>query len=481
MLALLSIFLIGLSLYALWHSLKPLPEGLAMRGEKHQLASDHIRFLTDLTAAAPDGSVISEQQIFPALFKLIAQAENYILLDFFLLNDLPGRYNREKPSPLAAQLVQNLVARKRQRPELIIDVITDPINRVYSDVEAPTLTRLQAAGANLIVTDLTRLRDSNPLYSVWWRLLLRWVPDWGSYLPHPFTADGSRVSLASWLQLINFKANHRKVALADRNGRLVSLVTSANPHGPSAQHSNVALLIESNRLASDLHLSEQAVARMSGGRLHPLPSLEQRPLASERARQMSVQLLTEARIQQAVCDAIDRTSHGDKIRLAMFYLADRQVIQALLSAAWRGAQIELILDPNRDAFGYSKQGIPNRPVAAELKQQSAGKIAIRWYHTHGEQFHTKLLLIEYDEGKAALVLGSANLTRRNLANYNLETDLRLEGPADAPTILQASDYFARLWHNQKADYTRPYSAYAEESRWIYLRYRLQEALGLGTF
>ncbi len=40
--------------------------------------------------------------------------------------------------------------------------------------------------------------------------------------------------------------------------------------------------------------------------------------------------------------------------MGMFYLADRQVIKGLLKAAWRGVDIRLILDANKDAFGLEK-------------------------------------------------------------------------------------------------------------------------------
>jgi HKD family nuclease len=47
---------------------------------------------------------------------------------------------------------------------------------------------------------------------------------------------------------------------------------------------------------------------------------------------------------------------------------------------------------------------------------------VQWYDTHGEQFHTKLLAFHTARG-TTLLGGSANLTRRNLGDYNLEADL----------------------------------------------------------
>jgi phosphatidylserine/phosphatidylglycerophosphate/cardiolipin synthase-like enzyme len=183
----------------------------------------------------------------------------------------------------------------------------------------------------VVVTDLRRLRDSNPVYCGFWRVC---AAPFGAaahgIFPHPFDPKAPGVGLCSWLSLLNFKANHRKILVTDApretGGRqLVSLIASANPH------------------------------------------------------------------------------NGSSVDLAMFYLSERRTLDALASAAGRGVDIRLLLDPNRDAFGYRKNGIPNRPVAAELLRRGQGRIAVRWYDTHGEQFHDKLVLIR-QRGQTTLLL-----------------------------------------------------------------------------
>ena len=481
MVILLFAAIVCIALFGAWHVLKPLPAGLDMRGMERPVTADRISFLADLTSTDHEGKTVSRQQIFPALFELIAQAREYILVDIFLFNDQPGHRSGTPPAPLAGPLVDRLIARKRQMPGLTVDVITDPINSAYGGAPARELERLRAAGINVIVTDLDPLRDSNPLYSTGWRLLLRWIPDIGRFLPHPFAADGEKVSLNSWLRLINFKANHRKVAVADRNGDLVALVSSANAHGASHDHSNVALLVDDSRVAADIYRSERAVAELSGGQLRPLPSVDVTNDSNKEGADLSVRVLTEEQIREAVCTTLKRAGKGDRVRLAMFYLADRPVIEALLAAGRRGARVELILDPNRDAFGYEKNGVPNRPAAAELVEKSAGQIAVRWYLTHGEQFHSKLLLVEYVDGEATLILGSANFTRRNIGGFNLETDLLVSGTLAAPLFVSMDNYFNRIWHNFEAEYSCDYSRFADSSSWKTLQYRIQESTGLGTF
>src|SRR5690625_6120146 len=116
-------------------------------------------------------------------------------------------------------------------------------------------------------------------------------------------------------------------------------------------------------------------------------------------------------------DMLDGARSGNLLNRAIFYLSDRKLIAALKSAQRRGAALRVLLDPNEDAFGRKKNGVPNRSVADELV--GAG-VDVRWCDTHGEQCHAKFLLHQAD-GQASMLLGSANFTRRNLADLNLET------------------------------------------------------------
>ena len=137
------------------------------------------------------------------------------------------------------------------------------------------------------------------------------------------------------------------------------------------------------------------------------------------------------------------------------------------------------LDPNRDAFGREKNGVPNRPVAADLR---AGDVAVRWCDTHGEQCHAKLLLAHYASGEATLVLGSANFTRRNLQDLNLETSVALRGHEATPAVANAAAWFELLWHNAPGRrYSTDYEAFADESLRKRFRYRVEERTGLSTF
>jgi hypothetical protein len=167
----------------------------------------------------------------------------------------------------------------------------------------------------------------------------------------------------------------------------------------------------------------------------------------------------------------------------MFYLADRSVIESLLAASKRAVNVRLILDPNEDSFGHTKSGIPNQPVDSELVSASDGAIHVRWYRTHGEQFHTKLVLV-YGPERLWLTLGSADLTRRDIGDYNLEANLAIEVARGSQLALQTLEYFDTLWSNRASlgiEYTADFAAYADPAQSHYWLYRFMEGTGLSAF
>jgi phosphatidylserine/phosphatidylglycerophosphate/cardiolipin synthase-like enzyme len=167
----------------------------------------------------------------------------------------------------------------------------------------------------------------------------------------------------------------------------------------------------------------------------------------------------------------------------MFYLSERNVIQSLIAASKRGVSVRVILDPNKDAFGRTKNGIPNRSVAAELGAASDGAIKVRWFRTHGEQFHSKLVVIRTAD-EYWFTLGSANLTRRNIDNYNLEANVAASIPLNSPLAASINAWFDMLWSNKgppDLEYTSEIGAYADPAQGTYWLYRLMEATGMSTF
>lgn len=456
------------ALTALYHSTKPLPAGLSVEAPE-RFAHD-VRFLADLTYVDDAGVRHVDQQVFDEILTIIRSARRRIVLDLFLFNAFQGE-RREETRALCSELTEALIDRKRSVAGIEIIVITDPINTVYGGVEAPHLERLRAAGIPVVVTNLEALRDSNWFYSSLWRWAFRPLGTGGpGRFRNPF--GGDPVSLRTDLRILNFKANHRKTVVADSATGWTGLVTSANPHDGSSAHGNVAIRFAGPAVA-DLLETERAVAAFSNG---PVPE----PIEVEPRREEGLRLavLTEGGIARAVERALSSTAAGDRVDLAMFYLADRGVIRDLIRASARGARVRVLLDPNKDAFGRERNGVPNRPVAAELHR--AG-IEVRFCDTHGEQCHAKMLLVRSAD-ETTLIAGSANFTRRNLRDLNLETNVRIRGDPGHPALNDAAAYFERVWSNEPGRrFSVEYAAYADESWLKTWLYRASEGTGIGTF
>ncbi|WP_083821467.1 phospholipase D family protein [Methylophaga thalassica] len=454
---------------AIYHVNKPLPAGVNFTSP--QRTATDVQFLADRTFTV-DGERQTQQQIFDTVFEMIANARHIVLVDMFLFNDYLGK-GSEQHIPLSDELSNALIAQKKRYPDLQIHVISDPINSLYGGLPSKHFVELKAAGIPVTQTDLTQLRDSNPAYSGFWRLLIQpFGNSEGGWLPNPF-GEG-QVSVRSYLNLLNFKANHRKLLIADNGSELTALVTSANPHDGSSAHGNVALRFN-GPAAWDLLESEKAMLALSGKALAEV-ALPQK--AENTDSNLSVQVVTENAVEQASLAMINQAKSGDKLDMAMFYLSDRDIVEALKSAQTRGVVLRVLLDPNKDAFGRQKNGIPNRPVAHELTQ--AG-IIVRWCDTHGEQCHAKWLM-HRGAGETTMLLGSTNFTRRNLHNLNLETSVIVKGPANAAPFRRGRSWFDERWHNLYGrHYSVDYENYADERRWPQLLYRSMEATGLSTF
>jgi phosphatidylserine/phosphatidylglycerophosphate/cardiolipin synthase-like enzyme len=424
-------------------------------------------------------------------------AHEFLVLDYFMFNSRHGALDPTSPllRPLSAALRDALLERRQATPGLKILFITDPINELYGATPSSDLRLLRAAGIDVVVTDLDRLRDSNHLYSSAWRLAVNWWnPDssgTGS-LPNLLPDSNAPLPFGAWARLINFKANQRKVVIGDDGrGGLVGVIGSANPHDASGADSNVAVRVAGPVLSSLLE-SELEIARFSGwhGNLTPPPITPEAAEASSgkntditSGKWARVQVLTEGAIQQSLVERIDATVKAESIDIAMFYVADRSVVDALLEASQRGVNVRIIVDPNRDAYGQTTSGLPNQPAASELVSESEGAIHVRWYRTHGEQFHTKLVMI-YGPERLWLTLGSANLTRRSLGDYNLEANLAIEVARSSPLALQTLDYFDTLWNNRASlgiEYTADFAAYADPGQGHYWFYRFLEGTGMSDF
>jgi phosphatidylserine/phosphatidylglycerophosphate/cardiolipin synthase-like enzyme len=468
-------------------ALKPLPAGTHLASAVCAQPADKVSFIADITAADAFGRAAVSQGIFDAVLGVVRGARRFIVLDYGGF----GADARELSSQrrIAAELADALLERRRAQPDLRVLFITDPSSESFGAARSPELQLLRAAGIEVVLTDLDRLRDSNLAYSSLWRLALRWWdPPAG-----PLGVDTRR---------LNFKASDRRLIVADDGqGGLIAVVGSANPRDSESAWSNVAARVAGGALPALLE-SELAVAHFSGWQgdgpaFEGAGAAPRSPgcaapaagsagagaadaLPDELAR---VQFLTEGAIGSELLAHLDETLRGDSIDVTMFHLAERDAVESLLAAARRGVSVRLLLDPNDGPTSGGASGLPNQPVASELVARSGGAIRVRWYRTHGERFHSAMVMI-YSAQRLWLMLGSAQLTRRSLCDYNLVADVAVEVARGSGLAQQAQQYFDTLWANRASlgiEYSADFAVFANPSQSDYWLARLMEGSGFSAF
>ena len=421
--ALLVLLLAWLSL-VFWNSAKPLPPGTHIASQVSRLSEADVDFVQE-SARRPEspGRVMSA----------IDHAEQLIVVD---------------RSPVSQELAQHLLARKRARPNLRVVLVTDPGNEAFGGTPLQTLTSLEESGIIVARVRLERLRDSNPLYSGLWRLMFGWWSD-------PFDETPGQVTLPAWSRMRNFKADQRQLVVADDgSGGWTAAIGSA---GASAG------LILRGSLARSMIAGELQIAAWSADddRLPAGPPMDGRGVGSIDAR-----FLTEGAIETALLDAIAAAGSGDEISIAVQNWSDRRLVAAALGAAGRGARLHVLLARNR---------MPNQAVAGELLDGGGSRIEVRWCSSGTEASLPKLLVVQH-RNDLWMNFGSANFTRRNLGDLNLESSVELRMPARAPPARAVTEYFNKLWSNAAAEADLEHPSPAS-----YWHYRFAEATGLSRF
>lgn len=464
---------------------KPMPAGTDYEGSPCFAAPEDVSFFYDLRFEDESGRIVFEDRIFPEIFKSIESAGQRVVADMFLYNSDHGEDRLSSDHrPLTETLTSLLCARGRQGLDVLL--ITDEINNFYGSLESPIHKKLQSCGVDTVLTRLERMRDPNPLYSSLYRFFpARIFKGSSGVLKHPFGHPEKKITLSGLFRSLNFKANHRKAVVVDSS---LAIVTSANPHDPSSLHSNIAIAVN-GPAAREVEYAELAVAAFSGynsWRFQDGPPQTAVKAGDEvlfrKGRRYKVTVLTEKKIKDHLMREFQNSSRGGLIMLASLYLTDRAVMKEIKQAAARGVEVRIILDPSEHAFGLKKYGIPNKHASLDLYADPHfnRNLNVRWYKTHGEQFHAKMAIFK-SKDTFVVIGGSANFTSRNLDNFNLELNLRLDATPDSRLCRDVCSWFNRIWFNEQGSYTMDYEQLKDESRLKYLLYRIQEGTGMCTY
>ena len=410
---------------AIWNSVKPLPPGTRVTSLGARLDDSQVEVLYD---SAERPAVLEHE------FAAIDLAEQIIVLD---------------RSPVGREVAQHLLARKSLRPNLKIVLIANPLDEVYGGTPAQYLSSLERAGIIVARVRLNRLRDVLPWYSALWRLCVAWWSD-------PFDETPGAVGLLSKLRMMNHKSDDRQLVVADDGAGGWRSIIIAGTKG------DIGMELHGG-LAHDIMASEQQIAAWSTGedRLPPLPPAQGRGLGSIDAR-----FLTEGAIRGALVDALGTAGGADQISVSVRALSDRRLIGAFLSAAARGARLQVLLDP---------EAAPNRAVAAELARDGGQQIEVRWFAPGAVPMPTALALVRR-RAELWVYLGAADYTRPSLDDCNLEAAIELRLPVRAAAARALAENFANQWSSAAVS-----ARYADESQAAYWRYRLLQAGGLAPF
>src|SRR5262245_44472941 len=87
-----------------WNTTKPMPAGTNVSTAPTVVPAADVQFVYDLTYAPPKGELLYEQRIFDEVFRIIDEAQSFIVADFFLLNEHMGAAGAAH-RPLSRELV----------------------------------------------------------------------------------------------------------------------------------------------------------------------------------------------------------------------------------------------------------------------------------------------------------------------------------------------------------------------------------------
>lgn len=224
--------IIAVSIYNVF---KPLPHGVSKLSSETK--TDEVELLTDLSYKSGN-EMHYDHEIFDKVNETIQEANDFIIMDMFLFNGY--QTGDKKYPPISKRITDSLIQKKQENPNVRIIILTDPINTFYGSYTPDNIKDLKNHNIDVRYTNLSKLRDSNPIYSGAYRTLFQWFGNSEKgKLPNPLSGEAPNVTVRSYLKLLNMKANHRKTLVTENHG----MILSSNPHDPSGYHQNVGVRV----------------------------------------------------------------------------------------------------------------------------------------------------------------------------------------------------------------------------------------------
>lgn len=453
---------------------RPLPDEMNWASIGYSVPDSGVKFYADYTKKDAKGTTTEVTQIKNRYKELIAGADRVVLI------------SEENIPHQGSSTLRTLIHEKHANDKHVpIAIITDPISTRYGGIKSETMGALLQDSALLIETDMERMPDSNLVYTSFWRPFISW---WGNSPNSPWLADpvghsDVQVPLRSWLAYYNGKSNEAHTLLADmkdgKDGKSVKLVALISSSDISTTRGNMgAVAVEvDDKLWSDFFRMQPNIASMSHA---GLPSYNIDNVNNATSGDIKVSMLNVGHTHEKIVSLLETMKQGDTLDISTHFLSDRSIITALKDAANHNATIRMILDPNETSDGHDLSGMPNRPVAKELIRESTNGVTVRWCDNSKAPCETRMMI-----GKTAsttfMILGSADLTRRDTEGYDIEGEILLESPHEFTAEKDAKLFFNNAWTNNGGNFTVDYSTYEDNSMWRSSVYRMMERTGLAYY
>ena len=469
-----------------------------------------------------DNKRLRTREISKKALEMIKQADKTILITTFLFDCMLSEST--SPYDIVLEFKNLLIDKKKNNPGIKITVMLDPLNRAYGDRISTAVRELNQHGIDVFYSDLLESKSATNIGAfelinhlgrftsqltaglggnIWDFLGLTPITPALKLTPAPTNLDGENINLRMVMEAALFKANHRKMLVTDilDSDDFEALVSSANPHNASDDSTNHALSVKGN-LARYIYMSiredvahsiitdSQELLRLRQKNIlishesqkkyaltnklgideikryisHQLPAVNYQN--DQNRGDVRVKYASESQIKKEILKMLGETTAQDMVRIQMFYLSEPEIVNAIIALAnnkqrSKDNPVLLLLDPNKDAFNSIKDGTPNRQVAYHLLDKiEPGKILIRWYSTHGEQNHAKIMSITNEAlKKYELTTGSCNWTGKNMNSINMESNLFVFNAKKLND--KFNKYFDRAFFNQQKDveYSLDYEIY----------------------